>query len=59
MTYIDYEALDEQYDTLPRNTPIRGNTEPQGSLTDNRRMVKANRDGAIKRLRTIKEASHV
>jgi hypothetical protein len=59
MTKIDYEALDEQYDTLPRNTPIRGNTNPVGSLTDNRREVKANRDGAIKRLRAIKEASYV
>lgn len=57
MTYIDYEALDEQYDMLPSHSPIRGNTNPQGSLTDNRRIVKSQRDGAIKRLRQIKEAS--
>ena len=56
MTKINYEYLDEQYDTLPSRTPIRGNTNPQGSLTDNLRMVKVNRDGAIKRLRAIKEA---
>ena len=56
MTKINYEYLDEQYDTLPSRTPIRGNTNPQGSLTDNLRIVKVNRDGAIKRLRAIKEA---
>jgi hypothetical protein len=56
MTKINYEYLDEQYDTLPSRTPIRGNTNPVGSLTDNRREVKADRDGAIKRLRAIKEA---
>ena len=59
MTYIDYEAIDEQYDMLPSRMPIRGNTNPVGSLTDNRREVKADRDGAIKRLRAFKEASHV
>lgn len=53
---INYDDLDEQYDQLPSRTPIRGNTNPQGSLTDNLRMVKVNRDGAIKRLRAIKEA---
>jgi hypothetical protein len=53
---INYDELDEQYDSLPSRTPIRGNTNPQGSLTDNLRMVKVNRDGAIKRLRAIKEA---
>ena len=56
MTNIDYEMYDEEYGNLPSRTPIRGNTNPQGSLTDNRREVKANRDGAIKRLRAIKEA---
>ena len=54
---INYDELDEQYDQLPSRTPIRGNTNPQGSLTDNLRMVKVNRDGAIKRLRAVKEAS--
>lgn len=57
MTKIDLEYLSEAYDELPSRTPIRGNTNPQGSLTDNRRMVKANRDGAIKRLRQMKEAN--
>jgi hypothetical protein len=56
MTKINYEYLDEQYDMLPSRSAIRGNTGPVGSLTDNRREVKADRDGAIKRLRAIKEA---
>lgn len=59
MTKINYEYLDEQYDMLPAKSPIRGNTNPQGSLTDNLRIVKVNRDGARKRLRAIKEASRV
>ena len=59
MTKINYDELDEQYDALPSHSPIRGNTNPQGSLTDNLRIVKVNRDGARKRLRAIKEASHV
>jgi hypothetical protein len=59
MTNIDYEMYEEAYGNLPTRTPIRGNTSPVGSLTDNRREVKADRDGAIKRLRAIKEASHV
>lgn len=56
MTKIDYEYLDEAYDTLPQRSPIRGNTAPTGSLTDNRRIVKSQRDGAIKRLREFKES---
>ena len=54
---INYDDLDEMYDMLPSHTPIRGNTNPQGSLTDNRRIVKSQRDGAIKRLRQLKENS--
>lgn len=54
---INYDYLDEQYDSLPSRTPIRGNTNPQGSLTDNRRIVQSQRDGAIKRLRAVKESN--
>lgn len=54
---INYDDLEEMYDSLPSHTPIRGNTNPQGSLTDNRRIVKSQRDGAIKRLRQLKENS--
>ena len=56
MTKINYDYLDEQYDEMPTRTPIRGNTNPQGSLTDNLRMAKPNRDGAIKRARQLKES---
>ncbi len=60
MTKINYEALDEQYEAFPNYERTRVNVERVvGSLTDNRRVVKANRDGAIKRLRQIKEASYV
>lgn len=55
MTKINYEYLDEQYGEMPSRTPIRGNTNPQGSLTDNRRIVQSQRDGAIKRARAAKE----
>ena len=57
MTNIDYDASDEEYGNLPSRTPIRGNTNPMGSLTDNRRVVQSQRDGAIKRLRQLKENS--
>ena len=56
MTKIDYDHLDEAYDQLPSHAPIRGNTSPQGSLTDNLRMVKPNRDGARNRARELKES---
>jgi hypothetical protein len=55
---INYDLLDEQYDSLPSQTPIRGNSKPQGSLTDNLRMVKPNRDGAIRRAREMKERGY-
>lgn len=56
MTKIDYEYLDEQYDGYASREAIRGNTNPTGSLSDNLRMVKPNRDGAIKRARQFKES---
>lgn len=55
MSKINYEMLDELYDNEPSFAPIRGNTSPTGSLSDNLRMVKPNRDGAIKRARILKE----
>lgn len=56
MTKINYEYLDEQYDSLPTRERTRTNVERVvGSLTDNRRVVKSQRDGAIKRARQLKE----
>jgi hypothetical protein len=57
MTNINYDFYDEEYGDLPSRTPIRGNTKPTGSLTDNRRIVQSQRDGAIKRLRALKESA--
>lgn len=58
MKNIDYEYLSEQYESLPNYERTRINVERVvGSLTDQRRVVKSQRDGAIKRLRQIKEAS--
>ena len=47
---IDYDLLDEQYENIPTKQTIRPSSDPVGSLTDNRRKVKPNRDGAHKRL---------
>jgi hypothetical protein len=46
---IDYDEL-EELDMLPRHETIRKSTDPVGSLTDNRRKVKPNRDGSHKRM---------
>ena len=47
---IDYDILDELYGSTPTKQSIRPSTKPVGSLTDNRRKVKPNRDGAHKRM---------
>ena len=47
---IDYDILDELYGNTPTKQSIRPSTKPVGSLTDNRRKVKPNRDGVRKRL---------
>lgn len=54
MSRIDFDALEEAWDAVPNKAPIRANGAPTGSLTDNRRIVKSQRDGAIKRLREFK-----
>lgn len=51
MTKINLEYLEDMYDSLPTRERTRTNVERVvGSLTDNRRMVKPNRDGAHKRM---------
>lgn len=47
---INYDELDEQYGNLPTREVVRKSSDPVGSLTDNRRKVKPNRDGAHKRM---------
>jgi hypothetical protein len=47
---IDYDDLDEMYEGVPTMQSIRPSTKPVGSLTDNRRKVKPNRDGARARV---------
>ena len=47
---INYDELDEMYDMTPTREVMRKSTDPVGSLTDNRRKVKPNRDGAHKRM---------
>lgn len=52
---INYEDLEESYDNLPMREKFQKSMKPVGSLTDNRRKVKPNRDGAHKRLTDMKE----
>ena len=47
---INYALLDELYENVPTKQTIRPSSDPVGSLTDNRRKVKPNRDGSHKRL---------
>lgn len=47
---IDYDTLDEMYENVPTKQSVRPSTDPVGSLTDNRRKVKPNRDGSHKRM---------
>lgn len=47
---INYDDLDEMFGNVPTKQSIRPSGKPVGSLTDNRRKVKSNRDGARKRV---------
>jgi len=47
---IDLEYYEDEYGTLPTREKVQKSMKPVGSLTDNRRKVKPNRDGAHKRL---------
>ena len=52
---INYDDLDETYGNHPTRQPSRGNTSPVGSLTDNRRKVEPNRNGAKARYRNLRK----
>jgi hypothetical protein len=47
---IDYDELEEMYEYASPREVIRKSMDPVGSLTDNRRKVKPNRDGSHKRM---------
>jgi|LauGreDrversion4_2_1035121.scaffolds.fasta_scaffold25385_5 hypothetical protein len=46
---INYDDLDDMYDNLPTYEKVQRNSDPQGSLTEHRRGVTPNRNGAHKR----------
>jgi hypothetical protein len=46
---INYDDLDEMYANLPTRENVRKSTDPVGSLTDNRRKVLPNLNGAKNR----------
>lgn len=52
---INYDDLDDEFGDLPTREKIAPSQKPEGSLTDNLRMVKPNRDGAHNRARKLKE----
>lgn len=49
MSKIDYDALEDEFEDLPSHEKKGKPQTAVGSLTDNLRQVKPNRDGARKR----------
>jgi len=47
---INYDELDELFESMAKQVKVSKPTEPVGSLTDNRRKVKPARDGSHKRM---------
>lgn len=47
---IDYDSLDAKYEAKPSKVKMEKSMKPVGSLTDNARKIKPNRDGSHKRL---------
>jgi len=55
MTKINYDEIAEMYENFPTRERTRCSVERVvGSLTDNLRMVKPNRDGSLKRVRQMR-----
>lgn len=50
---INYDDLDEMFGNVPTKQSIRPSSKPVGSLTDNRRKAKPNKDGAYKRMMNL------
>ena len=55
---IDYDLLDDEFDSFPSWEKVPRNSKPVGSLTDNVRMQKVQRDAAYKRVRKYKEMGY-
>ena len=55
---IDYDFLENEYDNLPARERVLRNNKPQGSLTDNVRIQKVQRDAAYKKVRQYKEMGY-
>lgn len=49
-----WDYLDDEYANYESFQPIRKNGDPEGSLTDNLRLVEPRRNGAHKRVREMK-----
>lgn len=47
----EWDYLDDEYENFSRFEKIQCSMSPEGSLTDNRRFVTPNRNGAHKRAR--------
>ncbi len=50
---IDYELLEDEYENIPKFAKVARSTKPEGSLTDNARLIEPNRNGAWKRVRAL------
>lgn len=48
-----WDYLDEEYEQFERVEKIQKNMSPEGSLTDNLRLIQPNRNGAHKRARKL------
>ena len=55
---IDYEMLDSEFDQMPTVGKMTRSQSPVGSLTDNVRKVKPNRDGAHKRVHLYEQEGY-
>jgi len=55
---IDYEMLDGTYDQMPTAGKMMKSQTPVGSLTDNARKIKPQRDGAHKRVHLYEQEGY-
>ena len=55
---IDYEMLDSEFDQMPTAGKMMKSQNPVGSLTDNARKIKPQRDGAHKRVHLYEQEGY-